>query len=180
MHGLPSIYRFVAALLWVSLLACTAHAQPSRLAFTCVQEGGLLQCKPPITGPWRYLPRYSKTLEYADEASAYAHLLHSRDATSVFTLVYRWSDDNPLGWRKSWSHGIETASWKIYRRCMLDQAGPGCEVHPEYLGYQRVRNVTCPAGFAFGDDPNAPYCHPQENSVATSARSATVASITRR
>lgn len=179
MHGLRLICRVIAPLLWATLPTFTAHAQPSRLSFSCVQEGGPLKCRPPIAGPWRYFVRYNKTLEYPDEASAYEHLLQSRDATSVFTLVYRWGDDNPLGWRNSRSHGIENASWKIYRRCLPDPTGFDCEVHPEYLGYQRVRDVSCPTGYAFGNDPNAPYCLPQEF-MAPAPPSAPLTSVTRR
>ncbi len=177
MRGPHFLYRLSLHLLWLVLPFCTAHAQPGPSPASCVQQGGALQCKPAIAGPWRYHPLDTKSLQYPDEASAYAHLLQTRDPASVFTLVYRWSDANPLGFSRSRSHGIETASWKIYRRCMPDAAGLDCDAHPEYLGYQRMRDVSCPPGYAFGDDPNAPYCLPQAYRAATAANDASVASV---
>ena len=179
MRGPRCIFQFVLPLICLILLTRAAHAQAASSALTCVQQGGTLQCKPAIASPWRYRLRDNATLQYPDEASIYAHLLDSHEPASVFTLTHRWGDTNPFEWPQARAHGMQTSSWKIYRRCVPDPAEFDCDTHPEYLGYQRVRDVTCPAGYAFGNDANLPYCLPLQN-FPQAVRPSTVASVTRR
>ena len=179
MRGLRFISRFVVPLFWPALLACTAHAQRALPSSICVQQGGALQCKPATAGPWQYRLRDNAPQHYPDEASIYAYLMDSHEPASVFTLMHRWNDTNPFGWPQSRLHGMEISSWKIYRRCVPDPTEFDCDTHPEYLGYQRVRDVTCPPGYGFGSDPNLPYCLPQQD-LPPPVRSTTVASVTRR
>ena len=179
MHAVRGISRFSAALIWSALLFCTAHAQRSPPSSVCVQQGGTMQCTAATVGAWRYRLRDDASRYYPDEASIYAYLMSSHEPASVFTLTHRWSATKPPGWPQARLHGMEISSWKIFRRCVPDPTEFDCDTHPEYLGYQRVRQVSCPPGYGFGADPESPYCLPQPD-AASGLRTPGVASLTRR
>ena len=173
------IFRFAILLSGSAIAAASVQAQRPTITPPCMQQGGEVQCKPAILGPWRYRLRDNAVQQYPSEGAIYAYLLDSHEPASVFTLMHRWNLTNPFGWPQTRLHGIEISSWKIYRRCVPDPTEFDCDAHPEYLGYQRVRDVSCPPGYGFGSDPDSPYCLPQPDAAAA-LRNPGVASLTRR
>ena len=135
-----------------------------------MQDGGALACKPAIVGPWTYrtVDLYNDAI-YADEAGAYAYLLRIREPGSVFALAYRWGTATRAGYESFIRHGIETSSWKVYMRCLPGQSEGQCDLQPEYMGYQRLRSVTCPAGHGFSSDAASSYCLPDGATVTDGA-----------
>ena len=160
-------------------LSAAAQLRPDAADTTCIQNGGALACKPAIVGAWVYrtIDLYNDTI-HPDEAGAYAYLLRIREPESVFALAYRWGTATRAGYETVIRHAIETSSWKLYMRCLPGQSEAQCDRQPEYMGYQRLRSVTCPAGYGFGSDATSPYCVPDgatdRASVATSRMLATV------
>ena len=123
----------------------------------CQQLGGTLACKPAEPTAWAYI---ADGIRYGDEASAYAHMLDRHEPASVFALAFRWGSAPPELGKGRHIRSIETASWKIFRRCQSHHEEHFCDAIPNYTGYQRVRDIACPPGFTLGDDSNTAYCLP--------------------
>ncbi len=154
----------VAWLMAGSTIACAENipAQPA----ACVQQGGLIDCRLAIPGAWQYrVQELYNDLRYASEAEAYAYLLRVREPTSVFALVYRWTAADPMRYPTTRLRSFETSSWKVFQRCNPREREFDCETRPEYMAYQRIRNVTCPAGYRFGADRDSPYCLPTGDGI---------------
>lgn len=178
MRSHPYIFLTVMLQSWSVLSAGPAQPLHS-VSSPCTQQGGNVECKAAVVTPWQYRLKDNPARYHASEDTAYASLLDSHEPASVFTLMHRWSATNPLDWPQTRLHGIEISSWKIYRRCVPDPTEFDCDTHPEYLGYQRVRQVSCPPGYGFGADPESPYCLPQQDAAAKLRRPG-VASLTGR
>ena len=139
-----------------------AHGQPATPAFSalCKQQGGRRDCRHAIVGPWQYLVKdLLNDLRFDNEAAAYAYFFEHYERASVFTLVYRWNAGSAGRFATAYVHSIETSAWKVYQRCAYLASEPACDSNPEYVGYQRVRDVGCPPGYRFDSDTTSPYCY---------------------
>ncbi len=123
----------------------------------CMQLGGPLPCHMAQPGPWTYK---TGDATFPSEAAAYAHMLDIYGPASIFALAYRWGKVNPNPGTPEQMRSFETMGWKMYFRECSGQIDAPCEEFPRFTGYQRVRDVACPAGHVFSSDAASPYCIP--------------------
>lgn len=144
------------------VVATLAHAQPAAAvpAPKCKQQAGTRDCRDAVIGPWRYLVKdILNDLSFDNEAAAYAYYFDHYERASVFILVYRWNAAGPGRYATQYVHSIEASAWKVYQRCAYLPTEPACDNNPEYVGYQRVRDIGCPQGYGFESDTTVPYCY---------------------
>ena len=124
----------------------------------CQQLGGALPCQPAQPGAWTYR---IENATFKSEATAYAHMLDLYGPSSVFALAHRWGKVNPNPGEPEQAHSFDTMSWKMYyRECSAHADSASCDEFPRYTGYQRVREIACPAGYRFSSDASSPFCIP--------------------